>query len=176
MSELLKGTIAVQKLIKSAEKWDTYEIGFPDGSVEKIAHPKDLAPLQVGDHIECKKGTWNWYTVGANGGGNGKPNGGERAERPHREEQSTEKKYNYTAPAKSTGNDRESYWQNKAIYEETVRDKKIERQTYIRMAVDAYNAGLAFQTEIPNTPEEINAYFQMAVDLGESVYQTMSKK
>lgn len=189
MSELLQGKIASlqitkppakdEKTGKTTGKWITYELAFTDGTTSKVIHAveaQDKTPnraLQVGDVIECKKGSFGgWVTSRVSWDGEQSPSGEKTTERPHREE--GEKK-TYT-PAKSSGNDRDNYWQNKAVYEETIRDKKIERQTYIRMAVDSYNAGLPHLTEPPLTPEEINAYFEQAVDLGESVYQAMSKK
>lgn len=184
MSEVtLQGTIASLKIARSTDKWDTYEVAFPDGSVEKVAHARDREPLKIGDYIECSKGQWNWLTQGvnnsANGGsqssaGNGKA-GGERAERPHRVERGEENK-TYTPPTKSTGNNREDYWQHKAEYEEQRRDPKIEAQFYAAQAVAIYAAGIPYLEEKPANTEELNAYFQLALDKARSVFNEINTK
>lgn len=174
MSEMLTGTIASLKIARSTDKWDTYEIAFNDGSVEKVAHARDQKPLEVGDVIECSKGKWDWLTKSVSSNGNGKHStagGGERAERPHREE--GEKK-SYTPPVKTTSGQREDYWQHKAEYEELQRDPKIEFQSYFAQVIALYCA--AVPSLNPASVEELDGMVDQAYDKAKAIMAKINAK
>lgn len=171
---MLQGKIATLRIAKATDKWATYEVAFTDGTTAKVGHALDREPLKVGDSIECVMNDFGgWRSTKIYSGG------GERAtehqpERPHREESSAEKKP-YT-PNKSSGNDRDGYWEKRFQYEVTEMYPKIEFQAFSTMVTSIYAAGLPYLEEKPSNTDELNAYFQLALDKARSVFNEINGK
>lgn len=168
MSELLKGKIAgITEIKRSAKNWVDYEVSFTDGTTAKIVVPPDRKTPVKGDNIECKKGQfakWQLDVIESD----------EPAEAPAAPATSTEvpAKKPYERPK----SERDIFWEEKAKYEEQVRDPKIEYQAFAAMAVNIYTAGLPYLDEKPSTTGELDAYFQLALDKAKAVFNTINKK
>lgn len=173
MSEILKGKVATMRIAKESEKWATYEVAFSDGGTAKVVHAKDREPLRIGDTIECAVSSFGGWRTTSIHSENGSSNGnGERAERPHREE-GEKKSYTQNKP---TANDREGYWEKRFAYEVGEMYPKIEFQAISAMVVSIYAAAMPYLETPPTNPDEVNAYIQMALDKGRSVFNEINTK
>lgn len=167
MSEFLKGEIAgITEKRVTAKGWVTSEITFTDGSVKLVTIPPSIAKINTGDTIECKVGQYNnWQVFKINGKE-------DRLEPKNTEIKGTAaSSSDHSSPAAA----KKDYWQEKASYEEKVRDPKIESQFYFAKVLDIYAAAIPVLEQPPTTPDEVDAYIDQAFDKAKALYKLVNK-
>lgn len=162
MADEIKGTIAsVKFLSETPTKWKKWDVTLNTGAVyTRVSVPPDGPSLNVGDAITLVTGkytkdnmNWQWQK-------NDDSAGTPAASTP-------------SAPASSGRSG--INWADQNEYSQKIRDPKIERQTWARIAVDVYIAALPYMAEPPSNTQELDMYIDDAIAKGEALYETKSK-
>jgi hypothetical protein len=146
--------------------WVAYTVTFDTGEVIGVSCPPDNVkagkiPL-VGVTYDFLEGKFGKYVLANNNSGEAAPG-------------STPTGSSYK---KDTGaGTKDNYWANKTDYEEKIRDPKIEKQFYAKLAADLYAAALPFLEEDhrPTTVEQLDDFIGQAFDKGAALYDIANK-
>lgn len=165
-AEKISGKLASATFVKKTDKgWSNYDLVFDNGtSYQGVGVPPDnKTKIEPGETLTLFKTRFSWM-VGNEGDGESRSN--ENSSKNGSSSNSGKSEY------KSDFKQSKDEWNQ---YQITERDPKIERQTYIRMAVDFYSACIPFMEKQPKDSREIDALFDDAVAKGDAEYQRASK-